>query len=87
MNLIPPDTSSDAAIECTNEYVKVKFHDQENDEVVSNYTNQAVIDVVEAVTNAIFRYCGEGRTWNSFMELTGRTRRDVECTRREEKDC
>ena len=59
MNLIPPNTSFDAAIEYANEYVKAKFHDQENDEVVSNYTNQAAIDAIEAATNTTHRYCGE----------------------------
>ena len=83
------DKSSDAAIDYARGYVQTRFDDYadlDNEEMVRNYTNQAVIDVVQVATPETFRYCAYVRNWAMFDEdqyeqlegLSGRVRRNVE---------
>ena len=58
------DTSSDATIDYARGYTKTRFDDYTdhcNEEMVRNYTNQAVLDVVQVTTTETFRYCANVR--------------------------
>ena len=69
MDIYEMDTSSDGKIDYTNAHVQARFNEYvDNEEIVRNYTNQAVINAVKTTNNATFGYCGNESNWDRFEE-------------------